>query len=125
MDTKELGFLAENIAARHLESKGYRVIERNFRKPWGEIDVIAAKDGALYFVEVKANRQEFIGDFNPEVRVNPEKLSKIIKTAALYMTQETSAPKAEWQVDIISVTFNQSTKKAKIKHFKNVAEDYS
>lgn len=125
MDTRELGFLAENIAARHLESKGYQVIERNFRKPWGEIDVIAAKDGTFYFVEVKANHQEFIGDFNPEVRVNPEKLSKIIKTAALYMTHETSVPETGWQVDIISVTFNQSAKKAKIKHFKNVASDYS
>ena len=122
MDTKELGFLAENIAARHLESQGYEVIDRNYRKPWGEIDVIVQKDDIVCFVEVKANSQEFVGDFNPEVRVDHRKLSKITKTAMLYLEYELKNPDAPWQVDIVSVTFDQVGKKAKIKHFKNVAE---
>ena len=121
MDTKELGFLAENIAARHLESQGYEVIDRNYRKPWGEIDVIVQKDDIVCFVEVKANSQEFVGDFNPEVRVDHRKLSKITKTAMLYLEYELKNTDAPWQVDIISVTFDQVGKKAKIKHFKNVA----
>lgn len=122
MDTKELGFLAENIAARHLESQGYEVIDRNYRKPWGEIDVIAQKDDVICFVEVKANSQEFVGDFNPEIRVDYRKLSKITKTAMLYLEYELKNTDAPWQVDIVSVTFDQVGKKAKIKHFKNVAE---
>lgn len=122
MNTKELGFLAENIAARYLESRGYEVIDRNYRKPWGEIDVIAQKDGVVCFVEVKANRQEFAGDFNPESRVDYRKLSKITKTAALYLEYELKNPDAPWQVDVISVILNQFDKKVNIKHFKNVAE---
>lgn len=122
MDTKELGFLAENIAARHLESQGYEVIDRNYRKPWGEIDVIAQNNDVICFVEVKANSQEFVGDFNPEIRVDYRKLSKITKTAMLYLEYELKNTDAPWQVDIISVTFDQVGKKAKIKHFKNVAE---
>ena len=123
--TKELGFLAENIAARHLEGQGYQVIGRNYRQPWGEIDVIAQKDDVIFFVEVKANRKEFAaGGFEPEGRVNPTKLDKIIKTAFLYMEYELKNPELAWQVDIISVTFNQDKQNAKIKHFTNVAQDY-
>ncbi len=122
MNTKELGFLAENIAARYLESQGYEVIDRNYRKPWGEIDIIAMKDDIICFVEVKANSQEFVGDFNPEIRVDHRKLSKITKTATLYLEYELKNTDAPWQVDIVSVTFDRVGKKAKIKHFKNVAE---
>lgn len=121
--TKELGFLAENIAARYLESENYEVLAKNYRKPWGEIDVIVKKDDAVVFVEVKANSQEFKGDFNPEVRVDRVKLGKITKTAMLYLEYELKKPESEWQIDIISVTFDKLNQKAKIKHFKNVAEN--
>jgi len=125
ISTKELGYLAENIAARYLEKQGYTLVGRNFRKPWGEIDVIAQKDGAFVFVEVKANRQEFAAaDFAPEARVNPIKLAKIIRTAALYMEYEAKPAAAEWQIDVVSVTFNAQNQNAKLKHFKNVAADY-
>ena len=120
MDSKELGFLAENIAARHLESGGYEVIDKNYRKPWGEIDIIAKKNGVVVFVEVKANSQEFGGDFNPEVRVDWKKIQKIKKTAMLYLEHELRDTDLEWQIDIISVTFDAANKKAKIKHFKNI-----
>jgi len=121
LSAKELGFLAENIAARYLESKGYEVIDKNYRKPWGEIDIIAFKDDICFFVEVKANSREFIGGFNPEVRVDYRKLDKITKTATLYMQDQNRAD-FDWQVDIVSVTFDETAKKAKIKHFKNVTE---
>ena len=120
-----LGFLAENIAARYLMEQGYQVIARNYRKPWGEIDVIATKAGVVCFVEVKANHRQFAGDFNPESRVNPRKLSKIIKTASLYLEYELRRPGTGWQVDIVSVTFNKQAQSANIKHFKNIAQDYS
>lgn len=120
MDSKELGFLAENIASRYLESGGYQIIEKNYRKPWGEIDIIAQNGEVLVFVEVKANRKEFSGDFNPESRVDWKKLGKITKTAELYMQYEAGNTNREWQVDVIAVTFDSQKKKAKIRHFKNV-----
>lgn len=120
MDTQELGFLAENIAARHLESGGYEILERNYRKPWGEIDIIARKNGVVVFVEVKANRQEFGDGFSPEVRVDWKKMRKITRTASLYLEHELCDMDCEWQIDIIAVTFNPAKKTAKLKHFKNV-----
>ena len=119
MDTQELGFLAENIAARYLEDGGYEVIDKNYRKPWGEVDIIARKDGVVVFVEVKANSRATEG-LNPEVRVDWKKMSKIKRVAAFYLEKEFGDMEREWQVDIISVTFDQTNKKARIKHFKNI-----
>lgn len=137
MDRKELGYLAENIAARYLESGGYEILDKNYRKPWGEIDIIAHKDGVVIFVEVKASRQETAG-FNPEVRADWNKMRKIKRTAMLYLEHELGdtspvgsregpqrAPASygmnrEWQIDVITITFDLNNKKAKLKHFKNV-----
>jgi putative endonuclease len=120
MNSQELGFLAENIAARYLEGRGYETVAKNYRKPWGEIDIIARKDGVIIFVEVKANRQEFAGDFNPEIRVDHQKAQKIKRTAALFLERELGNMDVEWQIDIIAVTFDIPNKKAKIRHFKNI-----
>jgi putative endonuclease len=118
----EFGNLAENIAARYLEGRGYEIVDRNYRKPWGEIDIIAFRDDICYFVEVKANSKEFADGFNPEIRVDKRKLSKIIKTAEIYMTDQPLRNSHDWQIDVVSVTLSQDKQKAKIKHFKNVAE---
>ncbi|MBI4160658.1 MAG: YraN family protein, partial [Candidatus Yanofskybacteria bacterium] len=98
MDHRELGFLAENIAARHLESGGYKILEKNYRKPWGEIDIIATKEDAVVFVEVKANGRESAG-FDPESRVNWNKIARIKRTAALYLEYEMGSMEQEWQID--------------------------
>lgn len=121
-ERKKVGNFAENLAAKYLESKGYEIINQNYRKPWGEIDIIAFKDDICIFVEVKANSKEFIGNFNPELRVDAKKLGKIIKTAQLYMAGDENRANYEWRVDVISVTISETDKKAKIRHFKNVAE---
>ena len=120
MNPKELGFLAENIAARYLEERGYEIIAKNYRKPWGEIDIIAKTGDTVVFVEVKANREEFAGDFNPEIRVDYQKAQKIKRTAALFLEHELGNSELEWQIDIIAVTFDIPNKKAKIRHFKNI-----
>ncbi len=119
MDSQELGFLAENIAARYLEGGGYEIIDNNYRKPWGEIDIIARKDGAVIFVEVKASGREAEG-LDPEIRVDWKKMAKIKRVAAFYLENEFGDMDHEWQIDVIGVTFDRPNKKAIIQHFKNV-----
>ena len=117
---QKIGEFAEKIAADFLRAKDYKIVERNYRKPWGEIDIIAKIGDTLVFVEVKANSQEFRSkDFSPETRVDQEKIRKIIKTAQTY----TGDRDISWRVDIVSVTFIKSENKAKIIHFKNVADN--
>jgi Holliday junction resolvase-like predicted endonuclease len=52
-EKRKTGDLGEDIAERFLMKQGYRIVERNYLRKWGEIDIIAKKDGKLYFVEVK------------------------------------------------------------------------
>lgn len=117
--TSELGFLAENLASRYLEKRGYSILKLNYRKPWGEIDIIASKEGILVFVEVKANRK-IIAGFEPELRANSYKINKIVRTARTYLAEKKYSPLQEWQVDVISIGLDEPRDMAKIRHFKNV-----
>ncbi len=58
MSTTSTGHSAENAAATYLEMRGYQIVERNFRRPRCEIDIIASKKGVMYFVEVKYRLRE-------------------------------------------------------------------
>ena len=117
---KEFGNIAEAIAADYLSGKGYDIIDKNFRKPWGEIDIITKKKGMFIFVEVKANSRAGDSAFDPQVRANYEKMKKIIKTATLYLGRIPGGLDNEWRIDVISVTIDQD--RAHITHYKNVGE---
>ncbi len=52
--SSQTGAQGEGIAVEFLVRKGFKILDRNFRRPWGEIDIIAEKGGSVRFVEVKA-----------------------------------------------------------------------
>ena len=60
----EIGRLGEDIACRFLKEKGFKVVERNYWKKWGEIDIVAEKEGVLRFIEVKTVTRENNGKEN-------------------------------------------------------------
>lgn len=115
----ELGFFAEHYAADYLKSKGYAVVGHNYRKPWGEIDVIAEKEGIIVFVEVKANKKDLPG-FEPELRVNSGKRHRMARIARTYLSDHNYGPEQPWQLDVVSVTFDKERGVAKIRHYKNI-----
>ena len=121
---QEVGALAESAASMFLKKQGYEILERNYRKPWGEIDIIARKDGVIVFVEVKANSMAGHQSFAPEVRADHVKLRKVVKSAMLYLEFELKDLESEWRVDIVSVTLKEAVNKAAITHFKNAAENF-
>lgn len=117
--TSEFGFFAENLATHYLEKRGYVIVELNYKKSWGEIDIIALKEGILVFVEVKANRKMIVG-FEPELRANSSKMEKVVRTARTYLAEKKYGPEQEWQIDVISLVLDETKEIAKIKHFKNI-----
>lgn len=100
LDKKKLGNWGEDLAARYLCRRGYKVLERNFRSRLGEIDIIAKEGGDLVFVEVKTKSSFAFG--LPEERVDKRKQRKLIKTAEYYLV-ENEIGECSWRIDVIAI----------------------
>ena len=102
--TNKFGKNAEIFAAKFLSSKGYRIIDRNFRSKFGEIDIIAIKENYLVFVEVKARTNNLFGF--PEESVTQSKLNKIIKTAEYYFSIHPKLPITQ-RIEVVSLIIEE------------------
>ena len=80
---KMLGKAGEDRAARFLAKQGYKILERNYRVPSGEIDLIALHKGEVVFVEVKTRTNDAFGA--PELAVTPRKQRQMVKAALGYI----------------------------------------
>jgi len=80
--SRQKGNIAEERATAFLKERGFFIMERNYHSRFGEIDIIAKKGDVLHFIEVKSG----MGD--PVYKITPSKLSKIIKTATIYMQKK-------------------------------------
>ncbi len=113
------GNIGERCAVKFLKKKGYKILERNYVAAGNEIDIIAAKDGMVVFVEVKARTigRENPREPRPASAVNAEKQRKIISAASYY--KKRSAADKKIRFDIIEV-YLEDTKRGKkpneIKH---------
>jgi putative endonuclease len=95
------GDAAEDRACRHLEEAGLTIVERNFRTPGGEIDIVARKGDALVFVEVRSRE---VPDFGtPEESVTPAKRRRIVATARQYLSKVPSSSWREARFDVIAI----------------------
>ena len=122
---KEVGRIGESVAAQFLERKGFTILDRNYRKPWGEIDLIALKGDIVRFVEVKTLSRENISDvtreiadYRPEEQVHPIKLKKIARTAEMYMNGRRDD--REYQIDVVGVFLDIKTRQARCRLFEQV-----
>ena len=109
---QRVGQWGEQAAADFLVERGYQLIARNVRTPYGEIDLIVSKDGFTVFVEVKARTSARYGP--PEVAVTPRKQAHMLACAEHY-AQHNEIDR--WQVDVIAVEEAQG--KPVITHFEN------
>jgi len=115
----EFGSWAEELAEKFLKDRGYKILDRNYRKPWGEVDIIAEKNDILIFVEVKASDSPAPEGFEPEKRVNDDKIKRIKRAAQTYIQQNNLDDKS-WQIDLIAIELDKEKGAAKITHFKNI-----
>lgn len=123
-DTERMsvGKIGEKVVCRFLEKHGFRIAEQNYRKKWGEIDIIAEKDGALHFVEVKTNRLDLseTSGYRPEESVRLWKKQRMSRAIRTYFAERRIPDDKEFQIDVASVLLDPNRKKAKIKLIKNV-----
>ncbi|MBC7196082.1 MAG: YraN family protein, partial [Deferribacterales bacterium] len=103
------GKKGEELALNFLENNGYKLIEKNFKSKFGEIDLIMKDGEVIVFVEVKYRLSEDYG--SPKDAVTYEKMKKIIKTAEYFIVKNNL--NSLYRFDVVSILKNN------IEHVKN------
>jgi putative endonuclease len=111
-----LGRLGEQLATEHLIRRGFRIIERNYRTRWGELDIVAYDGDTLAFCEVKSRRLR-PGEGNAFEALRALKRSRVRKMAGSWLIERTDRPHADvLRFDAIGVTFDPSGRLVGIEH---------
>lgn len=127
-NNKIVGALGEQIAANYLEKHGFTILDRNYLKKWGEIDVVArGTDGKVHFVEVKTVSYETKDElqlavtrrtWRPEENVHPHKLTKLQRAIESWLSEKRY--EGVWQIDVLAVRIVSREKYATVKYISNV-----
>ena len=128
--TQKTGEIGENIAVKFLVKHDFSILDRNYTRKWGEIDIVAEKSNKLYFIEVKsvasadvktlADKRENVShgthdDYRPEDNMHPWKIKRLSRTIQTYLLSEKIPDQKEWQVDLLIMYLDLKNKKAKVK----------
>jgi putative endonuclease len=108
----DIGNLGEEIARKHLEKQGYKILLCNWRWGKGELDIIATEKSTLVFIEVKTRTKTTFG--NPEEAISEKKQNLMYELATEYMYQ--IEHEEEFRFDIIAIVLEPSLQ---IKHFED------
>ena len=113
-----IGVLGEELACKYLVRKGYKIIERNFRKKYQEIDIIATHGSTLVFIEVKTRRSNAFG--SAVESVTPWKLRHLVRLSEYYKQLHPKLPD-DMRIDLLAVTLTSSNGIETIEHLENIS----
>ena len=121
--SQRTGELGEKIAVKYLESKGFSVLERNYTKKWGEIDIVARKGRVLHFVEVKAKSVIDCNairpnDHRPEEGMHRWKIERLKRTILSYLAERNVL--CDWQFDLVLIHMSDTQKQARVEMLDNL-----
>ncbi len=122
-----VGQLGEDIACRYLAEKGYSIIARNYRKKWGEIDIIARNGDRLHFVEVKSvsrggdeRLSHETNTIRPEENIHSWKLKRLGRAIQTYLAENKADTACPWQLDALIVFLNDAQLTVRIRRIENI-----
>ncbi|MDP4038356.1 MAG: YraN family protein [bacterium] len=101
-NTTKLGNQAEDLATDYLKRKGCKILERNFRNRFCEIDIIALKKDQIIFVEVKYRKSDQFGE--PIYAITRDKMRRLTRAANFYLSENSEYFKLAPRIDIISIS---------------------
>ncbi len=128
-ETQKVGEIGENVAVKYLLKHGFIVLDRNYTRKWGEIDIVAEKDKKLYFIEVKSATRKLdsldrVGGpvsqskndaYRAEDNMHPWKLKRLSRTIQTYLLSEKVPEDTEWQLDLLVVYLDMNKHQARVK----------
>lgn len=125
-----VGGLGEDIASKFLVNKGFEIVERNYRKKFGEIDIVSRKEEIIHFVEVKTVSRDNLKDpisqaehkdtFRPEDNVHLWKIKRLSRAIQVYLAEHKLGEETCWQFDVVTVLLDVKNKIARVKILEDV-----
>ena len=113
-----IGVLGENIACDFLFKKRFKIVQRNFKARYGELDIIAIHKKTLVFIEVKTRTSLRFG--TPEEAITPRKLHELVQTAQYYVILHPELPTL-MRIDVIGIMMDEITEEVqRITHTENI-----
>lgn len=115
------GKQGEAIAIEFLKKQSYVVLEKNFRMPGGEIDIIVSDRDWLVFVEVKLKVGNRFG--KPEEMIDERKINQIRKTAEFYLITHSDIKNqfCKYRIDAVCIVLSSDNSVNSIKHYQNIS----
>jgi len=117
MHNKLLGKFGEDLACAYLTRKGYKLVSRNIKLSYQELDIVAIQEKVLVFVEVKTRMSKW--QEGAEEAMNRGKYHNL-KKAILHYLETNKLPKENFRLDMIAIYVDKLSKKANIKHYFDV-----
>lgn len=114
------GRTGEDIAADYLQNHNFKILHKNWKTKFGEIDIITAKNNLLIFIEVKLKVGEDFG--TPEEMINSFKLSQVQNTAIAFLQQNPEIEKSYdgYRIDAVCIVLGQNNQILRINHYENL-----
>lgn len=117
-DRASLGRRGEDLAVEHLRARGYRILDRNVRTRFGELDIVAMDGQCIVFVEVRTVRS---GGILPEESITPEKQRRVAALAQRYL-QEHGKDAVDWRADVVAIEMGGDGRVARLDHHVSALE---
>lgn len=115
---QSLGAYGESLAAEYLQKLGYSILERNFKKKQGDIDLVVKEGKTLVVVEVKTRISDEYGP--PEDAITARKISMLRRSVEYYLAIHQIAYNSI-RIDVIAIMLNADRSLQSLKHFQNIS----
>jgi putative endonuclease len=118
---RNLGALGERLAGEHLAARGYRLLERNFRTRYGELDIVARNGRFLVFCEVKTRLAgQEAGPFGPLIAVGPRKRAQVRRMAGQWLRERAGrAGGDQARFDVIGIVVDRRGRVLSLEHLED------
>ena len=116
--SRQTGNVAEDAVVKYAKDNGWKIVARNFEKPWGEIDIVARDKSTILFIEVKSGTSEYV-NFSPEDNFDKNKRNKFIRACRSCLLENDYSEDTDWRIDLAAVDLDFNTGNSRIRYYKN------
>ncbi len=115
------GILGEDIGVRFLKERDFEILDRNYQKPYGELDIVASKDDRIHFVEVKTVSVGHAGSYiRPEEHMDVGKIRRFDRIVQVYLLEK-ELLECEWQYNLLAIELNVQNRKAICRYLQGIS----